>query len=76
MRDTQDAWRLNLSMLAVTVPLMVAIALSLVFLTGWPAWVASAVGGAVGGLAGPLAVRWILARRERGRDRSPSTTER
>ncbi len=43
-----------ISMLAVGVPLGL--------LTAWPPWVYGAVAGGVGGLAGPLVTRWIVAR--------------
>lgn len=60
MSTTQAPGRFGLTMVVVMIPLVV-ISLSLMFMTGWPTWVTSVIGGGVGGSMSPFLTRWILA---------------
>lgn len=61
MSTTQALGRFGLTMVVVMIPLVVVISLSLMFMTGWPTWVTSIIGGGVGGSMSPFLTRWILA---------------
>ena len=73
MSTAQTPGGFGLTMVVVMIPLVVVISLSLMFMTGWPTWVTSVVGGGVGGLTSPFLTRWILARHA-GQDRPSSVT--
>ncbi|MET9711440.1 hypothetical protein [Nocardiopsis alba] len=63
--DPRVHWKTSLTMGAVMVTSMLAIIIPLGALTEWSSWVIGAVAGGVGGMLGPVATRWIMARRER-----------
>ena len=75
MSDTQDPGRFGLTMVTVMVPLLIVISLPLAFMTGWPLWVTSAIGGGASGLISPFIARWFLARRQRVQNRPATDTE-
>ncbi|MFD3684558.1 hypothetical protein ACFWTE_07040 [Nocardiopsis sp. NPDC058631] len=76
MNDPRIHWKTTLTMGVVMVPLVIVISLTLAFLTSWPTWLTSAVGGGVSGLVSPFVVHWILNRRGRVQDRPAPSTER